>query len=42
VTNVEHVPDGTNRVAISVCVILSTLMQALDTTLGRHEPTAVR
>jgi DHA2 family multidrug resistance protein len=27
-------PDGTNRVAITVCVILATLMQALDTTIA--------
>ena len=27
-------PDGTNRAAITVCVILATLMQALDTTIA--------
>jgi DHA2 family multidrug resistance protein len=27
-------PDGTNRTAITVCVILATLMQALDTTIA--------
>jgi hypothetical protein len=26
--------DGTARLAIMVCVILATLMQALDTTIG--------
>jgi len=30
----ERVPDGGNRVAITVCVILATLMQALDTTIA--------
>jgi MFS transporter, DHA2 family, multidrug resistance protein len=34
VTNVERAPDGTNRVAITVCVIFATLMQALDTTIA--------
>jgi DHA2 family multidrug resistance protein len=32
--DVEHAPDGTNRVAITVCVILATLMQSLDTTIA--------
>jgi len=27
-------PDGGNRTAITVCVILATLMQALDTTIA--------
>ncbi len=27
-------PDGTNRTAITLCVILATLMQALDTTIA--------
>ena len=27
-------PDGTNRTAITVCVILATLMQALDTAIS--------
>ena len=27
-------PAGTNRTAITVCVILATLMQALDTTIA--------
>jgi MFS transporter, DHA2 family, multidrug resistance protein len=31
---VENPPDGTNRAAITVCVILATLMQALDTTIA--------
>jgi DHA2 family multidrug resistance protein len=31
---VERVPDGANRAAITVCVILATLMQALDTTIA--------
>src|SRR5712672_2947908 len=30
----EPVPDGGNRAAITVCVILATLMQALDTTIA--------
>src|SRR6202522_2927807 len=30
----EPAPDGSNRVAITVCVILATLMQALDTTIA--------
>src|SRR5271168_3407384 len=30
----EHAPDGSNRAAITVCVILATLMQALDTTIA--------
>jgi len=30
----EHSPDGVNRAAITVCVILATLMQALDTTIA--------
>ncbi len=30
----ERAPDGTNRTAITVCVILATLMQALDTTIA--------
>jgi DHA2 family multidrug resistance protein len=30
----ERAPDGGNRVAITVCVILATLMQALDTTIA--------
>jgi DHA2 family multidrug resistance protein len=30
----ERVPDGGNRAAITVCVILATLMQALDTTIA--------
>src|ERR1700722_18508666 len=29
-----HDPAGGNRVAITVCVILATLMQALDTTIA--------
>ena len=33
-TDVEPLSDGTNRVAITVCVILATLMQALDTTIA--------
>src|SRR5580692_2107030 len=31
---VEPAPDGGNRAAITVCVILATLMQALDTTIA--------
>jgi MFS transporter, DHA2 family, multidrug resistance protein len=31
---VEHAPDSGNRAAITVCVILATLMQALDTTIA--------
>src|SRR6185295_12140649 len=30
----EQAPDGRNRSAITVCVILATLMQALDTTIA--------
>jgi DHA2 family multidrug resistance protein len=30
----ERAPDGANRAAITVCVILATLMQALDTTIA--------
>ena len=30
----ERVPAGANRAAITVCVILATLMQALDTTIA--------
>src|SRR6202795_2295635 len=30
----EPVPEGGNRAAITVCVILATLMQALDTTIA--------
>ena len=30
----ERPPDGVNRAAITVCVILATLMQALDTTIA--------
>jgi DHA2 family multidrug resistance protein len=30
----ERAPDGVNRVAITVCVMLATLMQALDTTIA--------
>jgi DHA2 family multidrug resistance protein len=30
----ERAPGGTNRAAITVCVILATLMQALDTTIA--------
>jgi MFS transporter, DHA2 family, multidrug resistance protein len=30
----ESAPDGGNRVAITICVILATLMQALDTTIA--------
>src|SRR6202522_1879193 len=30
----EPAPDGSNRLAITVCVILATLMQALDTTIA--------
>jgi DHA2 family multidrug resistance protein len=30
----EEAPDGVNRTAITVCVILATLMQALDTTIA--------
>jgi MFS transporter, DHA2 family, multidrug resistance protein len=30
----ERVPEGVNRAAITVCVILATLMQALDTTIA--------
>jgi DHA2 family multidrug resistance protein len=30
----EQAPDGRNRAAITVCVILATLMQALDTTIA--------
>ena len=30
----ERTPDGTNRAAITACVILATLMQALDTTIA--------
>src|SRR6202163_2875322 len=30
----EPVADGGNRAAITVCVILATLMQALDTTIA--------
>jgi DHA2 family multidrug resistance protein len=30
----QRTPDGTNRAAITVCVILATLMQALDTTIA--------
>jgi DHA2 family multidrug resistance protein len=30
----EPGPDGSNRAAITVCVILATLMQALDTTIA--------
>src|SRR5580693_6014998 len=30
----ERAPDGSNRAAITVCVILATLMQALDTTIA--------
>jgi MFS transporter, DHA2 family, multidrug resistance protein len=30
----ERSPDGVNRAAITVCVILATLMQALDTTIA--------
>jgi MFS family permease len=31
---VERTADGGNRLAITVCVILATLMQALDTTIA--------
>jgi len=34
VTPVERAPDSGNRAAITVCVILATLMQALDTTIA--------
>jgi DHA2 family multidrug resistance protein len=34
VTDVARAPDGTNRVAITVCVVLATLMQSLDTTIA--------
>ena len=30
----ERPPDSVNRAAITVCVILATLMQALDTTIA--------
>ena len=30
----ERAADGVNRAAITVCVILATLMQALDTTIA--------
>jgi MFS transporter, DHA2 family, multidrug resistance protein len=30
----ERAPEGSNRAAITVCVILATLMQALDTTIA--------
>jgi DHA2 family multidrug resistance protein len=30
----DHTADGTNRAAITVCVILATLMQSLDTTIA--------
>jgi len=30
----ERTADGGNRLAITVCVILATLMQALDTTIA--------
>src|SRR6478672_9757174 len=30
----QRKPEGGNRAAITVCVILSTLMQALDTTIA--------
>jgi MFS family permease len=30
----EHAAEGTNRAAITVCVILATIMQALDTTIA--------
>src|SRR6202161_3943126 len=30
----EGAPDGVNRTGITVCVILATLMQALDTTIA--------
>ena len=30
----ERAPAGGNRAAITVCVILATLMQALDTTIA--------
>src|SRR3982074_1999235 len=30
----ERAPDGGNRAAITVCVVLATLMQALDTTIA--------
>jgi MFS transporter, DHA2 family, multidrug resistance protein len=32
--SVANGPDGVNRGAITVCVILATLMQALDTTIA--------
>jgi MFS transporter, DHA2 family, multidrug resistance protein len=31
---VENPPDGMNRAAITVCVILATLKQALDTSIA--------
>jgi DHA2 family multidrug resistance protein len=34
VTNVERAPDCTNRMAITVRVILATVMQAPDTTIA--------
>jgi len=30
----EHAPDGANRAAITICVILATLMQSLDGTIA--------
>jgi DHA2 family multidrug resistance protein len=30
----DHLAEGTNRAAITVCVILATIMQALDTTIA--------
>ena len=30
----EPAPNASNRAAITVCVILATLMQALDTTIA--------
>jgi hypothetical protein len=35
---VERTADGGNRLAITVCVILATLMQALDTTIANVAP----
>jgi MFS transporter, DHA2 family, multidrug resistance protein len=34
VTTAERAPDGVNRVAITACVMLATLMQSLDTTIA--------
>ena len=33
-TTAERAPDGVNRVAITACVMLATLMQSLDTTIA--------